>query len=145
MGSSSNRPGSAAFLLALRDTLMKELLLYLSDNQSLLKTVNKWFGEGENAALVGAPDVDNLATAIKILRKRIAEGTATFLVKVKVHQGEQANEGANIPADKVISDPNESSSLEKPCREAGKVNYQDRHLTFNNSVREAIRRETAEK
>ena len=25
----------------------------------------------------------------------------------------------------------------KPCREAGKVTYQDRHSTFNNSVRDA--------
>jgi len=50
--------------------------------------------------------VDNLAAAIKILRKRIVEGTAAFLVKLKAHQGEQANEGANVLADKVISDPN---------------------------------------
>ena len=40
----------------------------------------------------------------------------------------------------------ESSSLyvEKPCLEAGKVNYQARHSTFNNSVRDAIRRGAAE-
>jgi len=31
-GSSSNRPELAAFLLALRDTLIKEPLLYLCDN-----------------------------------------------------------------------------------------------------------------
>jgi len=54
-GSSSNRPESAAFLLALRDTLINELLLYLCDNQSLLKTVNRWIGEGEKATLVEAP------------------------------------------------------------------------------------------
>jgi len=30
-GSSSNRPGLAAFLLALRDTLIEEQLLYLCD------------------------------------------------------------------------------------------------------------------
>ena len=33
---------------------------------------------------------------------------------------------------------------EKPCREAGKVIYQHRHLTFDNSVRDAIWREAAE-
>ena len=33
-GSSSNRPELAAFLLALRDTLIEEPLLYLCDNQS---------------------------------------------------------------------------------------------------------------
>ena len=56
---------------------------------------------------MGLPEVDILAAAIKILRKRITVGTATFLVKVKVHQGElgPANEGTNILADKAISDP----------------------------------------
>ena len=43
-GSSSNRPELAAFLLALRDTLMEEPLLYLCDNQSLLKAVTRWIG-----------------------------------------------------------------------------------------------------
>jgi len=54
---------------------------------------------------VGAPDADILATAIEILRKRIAAGTATFLVKVKAHQGDPANEGADILVDKAILDP----------------------------------------
>jgi len=35
--------------------------------------------------LVGAPDVDILAADIKILRKRMAAGTATFLVRLKAH------------------------------------------------------------
>ena len=39
-GSSSNRPDLAVFLLALRDTLIEEPLLYLCDHQSLLKAVN---------------------------------------------------------------------------------------------------------
>jgi len=75
-GSSSNRPELAAFLLALRDTLIEEPLLYLCDNKSLSKAVNRWIGEGGKATLVGAPDADILASAIKILRKRIAAGTA---------------------------------------------------------------------
>jgi len=40
-GCSSNRPKSAAFLLARGDTLTEEPLLYLCDNQSLLKAVNR--------------------------------------------------------------------------------------------------------
>jgi len=87
-GSSSNRPELAVFLLALRDTLIEELLLYLCDNQSLLKAANTWIGEGGKATLVQAPDADILAAAIEILRKRIAAETATFLVKMKAHQGE---------------------------------------------------------
>jgi len=63
----------------------------LCDNQSLLKAVNRWIGEGGKATLVGAPDADILATAIEILRKRIAAGTATFLVKVRAHRGEPAS------------------------------------------------------
>ena len=41
------------------------------------------------ATLVGAPDVDILAAAIKILPKRIAAGTATFLVRLKAHRIER--------------------------------------------------------
>jgi len=94
----------AAFLLALGDTLIEEPLLYLCDNQSLLKAVNRWIVEGGKATLVGAPDADILAAAIKILRKRITAGTATFLVKVKAHRGEPADERADILTDKAISE-----------------------------------------
>ena len=140
----------AAFFLALCDTLIEEPLLYLCDNQSFLKAVTRWIGEGGKATLVGSPDADILAAAIEILRKRIAAGTATILVKVKAHRGEPANEGADILADKAISDPKVGKdwcqrtnravfTWRKSCCEAGKVTYQDRHSTFNNNVRDAIR------
>jgi len=70
-----------------------------------LKAVDRWIGEGGKATFVGAPDADILAAAIEILRKRIAAGTATFLVKVTAHRRELANEGADILADEAISDP----------------------------------------
>ena len=114
-------------MLALRDTLIEEPLLYFCDNQSLLKAVTRWIGEGGKAA-------DILAAAIEILRKRIAAVTATFLFKVKAHRGEPANEGADIlaTADKAISDPKVGKewcqrtnravfTWRKPCREAEKV------------------------
>jgi len=41
--------------------------------------------------------------AIEELRKRTTAGAATFLVKVKAHRGEPANEEADIQADKAIS------------------------------------------
>jgi len=41
--------------------------------------------------------------AIKELQKRTTAGEATFLVKVKAHGGEPANEEADIRADKAIS------------------------------------------
>ena len=130
-------------------------LLYLCGNQLLFKTVNRWIGEGGKATLVGAPSADILDAAIEILRKRIAAGTATFLVKVKAHRGKPANEGVDILADKAISDPKVGKewchrtnravfTWRKPCRKAGKVTYQDRHSKFNTSVRDAIRRGAAE-
>jgi len=95
--------------------LIEEPLLYLCDNQSWLKAVNRWIGEGGKVTLVGAPDADILAAAIEILRKGIAVGIATFmlLVKMKAHRGEPANEGADILADKAISDPKEGKEWEK--------------------------------
>ena len=44
--------------------------------------------------------------AIEELRKRTTAGAATFLVKVKAHRGEPANEEADIQADEVISSKN---------------------------------------
>ena len=101
--------------------------------------------------MVGSPDADIPAAAIEILQKRIGAG----FVKVKAHRGESANEGADVLADKAISDPKVGKewcqrtnravfTWKKPCRDAGKVTYQDRHSTFNNSVRDAIRRGAAE-
>jgi len=154
-GSSSTRRELTAFFLALRDTLIEEQLLYLYDNQSLLKAVKRWIGEGGKATLVGAPDADILAAAIEILRKRNAAGTATFLVKVKAHRGDLANQVADILADKAMSDPKVGKewcqrtnrsvfTWKKPCYEAEKVTHQDRHSTFDNSMRNAMRRGAAE-
>ena len=68
----------------------------MCDNQSLLKAVTRWIGERGKAKLVWAPDADTLAAAIEILRKRIAAGTATFLVKVKAHCGIEENPGQRM-------------------------------------------------
>ena len=102
-GSSSNRPELAAFVLALRDTPVTRPMLYLCDNQPLLKAVKRWAGEDGKATLVGAPVTHILLKAIEELRNRTTTGAATFLVKVKVHRGEPANEEADIQADKAIS------------------------------------------
>ena len=103
-----------------------------------MKAVNRWIGEGEKATLLGAPDADILAAAIEILRKRIAEGTVNFFLKVKAHRGKPSKEGADILADKAISDPKVAKewcqwtnravfTWKKSFREAGKVPYQDHH------------------
>jgi len=69
-GSSSNRPELAAFVLALRGAPVTNPMLYLYNNQALLKAVKRWVGEGGKATLVGAPDADILLEAIEELRKR---------------------------------------------------------------------------
>ena len=72
------------------------------ESQTLLKAVTRWVGEGGKATLVGAPDADILLEAIEDLQKRTTAGAATFLVRVKAHRGEPANETADIQADKAI-------------------------------------------
>jgi len=67
-GSSSNRTELVAFVLALRGTPVTKRMLYLCDNQALLKAVKRWVGEGGNVMLVGAPDADILLEAIEELR-----------------------------------------------------------------------------
>ena len=63
----SNRPELAAFVLALRGTPMTKPMLYLFDNQALLKAVKRWVGEGGKVTLVEAPDADILPEAIEEL------------------------------------------------------------------------------
>ena len=58
----NNLRSKNAFFLALRE----EPLMYLCDNQLLLKAVNRLIGEGGKAT-VGEPNVDILAAAIEIL------------------------------------------------------------------------------
>jgi len=154
-GSSSNRPELVAFVLALRGTPVTKHMLYLCDNQALLKAVKRWVGEGGKATLVEAPDADILLEAIKKLRKRTTAGAVTFLVKVKAHRGEYANEDADIQADKAISGqdfPTEWRdrtsqavfTYQETCRKGGTVSYEDRKSMWNSRVRKAIRRESAE-
>ena len=88
--------------MALRSTPVTNPMLYLCDNQSLLKAVRRWVGEGRKATLVGAPGADILREAIEELRKRTTAGAVRILVKVKAHREEPANEEADIQADKAI-------------------------------------------
>jgi len=135
-GSSSNRPELVAFVLALRGTPVAKSMLYLCDNQVLLKTVKRWVSEGGKATLVGAPDADILLEAIKEFGKRTTAGALTLLVKVKAHRGEPANEEANIQADKAIAGkdvPTECHDTtnqtvctwQEPRRKRGTVRYED--------------------
>jgi len=50
-GFSLNRPKLADFVLALRGTPVTSPMLYLCDNQALLKAVKRWVGKGGKATL----------------------------------------------------------------------------------------------
>ena len=52
--------------------------------------------------IVGAPNAHIVREAIEEFRRRTTAGAAAFLVKVKAHRGEPANEEVNIQADKAI-------------------------------------------
>ena len=68
-GSSSNHPELAAFVLALRGAPVTKAVLYLGDNQALLKAVKRWVGEGRKATLVRALDADILLKQSKSSEK----------------------------------------------------------------------------
>jgi len=93
--------------------------------------------------------------AIEELRKRTTAGAATFLVKVKAHRGESANEEADIQADKAISGKDVPTewhnrtnravfTWQEPRRKGGTVSYKDGKSTWNSGVWKAIRRGAAE-
>ena len=134
---------------------MTNPMLYLCDNQSLLKAVRRWVGEGGKATLVGAPGADILREAIEELRKRTTAGAVTILVKVKAHREGLANEEADIQADKATSGKdvpaewhdrtNQAAfTWQEPRRKRGTVSYEDQKSTWNSGVRKLIRRGSAE-
>ena len=65
--------------------------------------MKRWVGKGGKATIIGVPDADILQEAIEELQKRTTAGEATFLVNVKAHRGEPADEVADIKVDKAIS------------------------------------------
>jgi len=101
-GCSLNHPELAAFVLALHSNPVTKPMLYLCENQALLKAAKRWVSEGGKATLEGAPDADIVLEAIEELRKRTTAGAVTFLVKVKAHLGEPANGEGDIQPDKAV-------------------------------------------
>jgi len=85
-GTSSNRPELGGVVLALRQAELSEDVLILCDNESVLKAIKKWIGQGGRATLANAPDADILREIVELLRTRIEAGQATFFVQVKSHR-----------------------------------------------------------
>ena len=96
---SSNRSEHAVLLLCLRKTHRTQDLLYLTDSESLLKTISKWVGEGTRANLTTTPDGDIVREIVQILQERVTAGANTFLIKIKDHTGDPLNEAADSRAE----------------------------------------------
>ncbi len=86
----------AALLEVLIGANVKDNLVVMVDNQSILREISRWVGEGGRTFLAN-PDI--LRMVIGRLCMRIAQGTAPFLCKVKSHRGEPLNEAADDLAD----------------------------------------------
>ena len=76
---SSNRPE----LVALRECLEahpdEQNLLYLTDSEATLQTVNRWIGGGAKLSLAKTADADVLRAIIVKLQQRVKAKAATLL------------------------------------------------------------------
>ena len=90
---------SAALVSVLRPVQVQSPLLYLCDNEAVLRDVARWIGEGHKASMSTNKDADILTDIIQRLHLRVAAGAATFLLKVKSHRGEVLNEMADVAAE----------------------------------------------
>jgi len=70
--------------------------------------VDWWTWKGD---VDGGTQRGYFGSSYRYTRKRTAVRAATFLEKVKAHQGEPANKGADILAQKAISDPKKGGVL----------------------------------
>ena len=74
---------------------MNENLVVMVDHQSILREISRWVDEGDRTFLALSANPDILRMIIGRLHMRIAQGTATFLCKVKSHWGEPLNEAVD--------------------------------------------------
>ena len=143
-GTSSNRPELGGVVLALRQAELSEDVLILCDNESVLKAIKKWIGQGGRATLANAPDADILREIVELLRTRIETGRATFFVKVKSHRGEPLNERADTLAEKGRAKPEEEKQWDvRTDRITYTIKRQGTSTTsvWTDSVRNAFRKQ----
>jgi ribonuclease HI len=143
-GTSSNRPELGGVVLALKQAELSEDVLILCDNESVLKVIKKWIGQGGRATLADAPDADILREILELLRARIEAGRATFLVKVKSHRGEPMNERADTLAEEGRARPDEEKRWDaRTDRMTFTITRQGTSKTsvWTDSVRNAFRKQ----
>ncbi len=73
--------------------------MYLTDIETNLQNINKWIGVGSKLNLAKTADADVLKVIVIKLQERLKAGTATLLIKVKVHRGDPLNEESDIRAE----------------------------------------------
>ncbi len=91
----SGRAEMGVYAVILRRTSDNEDLVMATDSEVLCRVVDRWVGQGGKASLVNTADADVLEYIWTKLTARIAAGSRTFLIKVKVHRGEPLNEGSD--------------------------------------------------
>jgi hypothetical protein len=95
-GLRSNRPELVALWECLETHPDNESLLYLTDNESTLRTINKWMGGGGNLILAKTVDTDILRVIVIKLQERVQTKVATLLIKGKTYRGHPLNEETDI-------------------------------------------------
>ena len=143
-GSSSNRPELGGVVLALRQAELHEDVLILCDNESVLKVIRKWVGQGGRATMAVAPDADILKEILELLRARINAGRATFFFKVKSHRGEALNERADTLAERGREKPDEEKEWNQRTDRMTFAIERDnvqQWSVWTNSVRNAFRKQ----
>ena len=99
-GLSSNRPELVALWECLETHPDNESLLYLTDSEATLQTINKLIGGGAKLSLVKTTDTVIIRALVIIeLQQRVQAKAATLLLKVKTHRGCPLNEEADIRAE----------------------------------------------
>jgi ribonuclease HI len=105
-GTSSNKPELGGVVLTLQSAALSEDALLLYNNETVLRIIRKWVGQGGKTTFDTAKDADILQEIICLLTQRVRAGRATFLIKVKSYRGELINERAETLAEegRTISD-----------------------------------------
>jgi ribonuclease HI len=98
-GTDSTMAEMAALLEVLIGAKVTENLVVMVDNQSILREISRWVGEGGRTFLALSANPDILRMVIGRLCMRIEQGTATILCKIKSHRSEPLNETADDLAD----------------------------------------------
>ena len=102
-GTDSTRVEMTALLEVLIGANVNDNLVIMVDNQSILREISRWVDEGDRTFLALSVNPDILRMIIGRLCMRIAQGTSTFLCKVKNHRGESPNEAADDLTDLVLT------------------------------------------